>query len=191
MGGGWLRDDSGQVIHIHVPLSPSSIVVPAQGRWYSVEKPTGPGAYHRIYDRSPAGWLPKTRISSGTLVSNKWISYLYLCPASTAGDSNDCKQTNRTRVIARTRALVRQRPTRPIEQIVCYCAYDHSLSSLLLLARSLSRLLAYQPSCAISPNVGSFRQAQWMRHVIATVSTAIYRNQRRSQGALLMKPRET
>ena len=123
MGGGWLRDDSGQVIHIHVPLSPSSIVVPAQGRWYSVEKPTGPGAYHRIYDWSPAGWLPKTRISSWTLVSNKWISYLYLCPASTAGDSNDCKQTNRTRVIARTRALVRQRPTRPIEQIVCYCAY--------------------------------------------------------------------
>jgi len=75
----------GQVVYTHVPLSPSSrILVTANGRWCSAagEVDTGleesngslpPG----LWLQSPASWLPRIRISSGSLRSFGVWDYLY------------------------------------------------------------------------------------------------------------------
>ena len=86
----------GKVVHPHVPLSPSSIIwywptggdARWLGRWPRTWRKVM-AAYHRLW--SPAGWLPRTGISSGTLRSFQiWdyifaYSYMYcfLCSAIT------------------------------------------------------------------------------------------------------------
>jgi len=79
-----LRNNLGQVVHTYVPLSSSSITwYWPKGRWRSVAGEAWRkvmAAYHQVDDLwSPAGWLPRHRISSRPNARYRVWESPYLC----------------------------------------------------------------------------------------------------------------